>query len=181
MPRGESAPLPQSPCGILISIADKLDNLISCFVLGLKPTSSSDPYALRRQGIGLIKILLEQKLHIPLTQILQQAFAIFVKRAPKNVADDESVLGEIKTFLLGRFRTILLDKGFAKDEVEALLTSGLSDCYASYQRISALQSFRREHHAAFLAVLEMYTRIRKIVTSQSSPIDPSQFQEPCEK
>ncbi len=182
MPRGEKAPLPRSPCGILLSLADKLDNLISCFALGLKPTSSSDPYALRRQGIGLIKTLLEHKLHLPLAQLLQQAFAIFAKRAPKKVSADESVLGEIETFLQGRFRTILVDEGFAKDEVEAVLAKGHSDYYDSFQRICALQTLRKEHHATFLAVLEMYTRIRKIVPSTSpTTTDSAQCLEPCEQ
>src|SRR6185503_9309742 len=61
MPRFENAPLPKTAVGTVLSLADKLDNLIGCYSVGLKPTSSSDPYALRRQTIGLLKILIETK------------------------------------------------------------------------------------------------------------------------
>src|SRR5205085_112772 len=54
MPRGEKAPLPQTACGALLSLAEKIDNLLGFFGLDLKPTSSSDPFALRRQALGLV-------------------------------------------------------------------------------------------------------------------------------
>ena len=70
MPRGENAPLPETQTGTIISLADKFDNLLGCFSLGLKPTSSSDPYALRRQVLGIIKILIKGKYELPLRECL---------------------------------------------------------------------------------------------------------------
>lgn len=160
MPRGEKAPLPQSPCGVLLSAADKIDNLLSCFAVGLKPTSSSDPYALRRQGIGLIKILIEQKLHLPLDKVFSQAFAFFPKA-------DRKILDEIEVFLISRFRTMLVEEGYDKDEVEAVLSYGLNDCYDLQRKLQALHRFRQTKHEAFLALLEIHTRAKKILFSQN--------------
>lgn len=165
MPRGEKAPLPKSSCGILLSLADKIDNLLSCFAVGLKPTSSSDPYALRRQGIGLLKILIEQKLHLPLDRIFRHAFTLFPKA-------DEKILGEIESFLISRFRTMLVDEGFDKDEVEAVFAQGLNDCYDIQRKLQALHHFRKTRHEAFLEILAIHTRAKKILLSQNRSLTP---------
>ncbi len=179
MPRGEKAPLPKSPSGILLSLADKIDNLLSCFAVGLKPTSSSDPYALRRQGIGLLKILIEQKLHLPLDKVFEQAFTLFSK-------GDKKILQEIEDFLTSRFRTMLVDEGYDKDEVEAVLAQGLSDCYDLKQKIHALHNFRQKKRDTFVAILQMHTRAKKILLSQKSDTrfpetNPKLFQDKSEE
>lgn len=160
MPRGEKAPLPHTPTGILLSLADKIDTLNSCFAVGLKPTSSSDPYALRRQAIGLIKIVIENKLHLPLHTFIQDK--------------------DLITFIISRLRTILVDMDFAKDEIEAVLAKGLTDIYATFQTLQELHSFRQ--NPAFPAVLEIYTRARKLLASQKESRFPSPSpKEVCEK
>lgn len=167
MPRGEKAPLPQTPCGILLSLAEKIDNLTSCFAIGLKPTSSSDPYALRRQGIGILKILIENKLFLSLAQIFSHN-------------------DEILTFLANRFRTLLVDQGFDKDEIESVLSRGFDDCYDLYQKLIALHTFRKKDSTTFLATLEIYTRAKKILMSQNHekiypPVDPAYFKDLSEE
>src|SRR5581483_3204460 len=77
MPRAENAPLPATATGIVLSLSDKIDNLIGCYSVGLKPSSSSDPYALRRQSIGLLKMLIEGKKSVDLKTILQEAVQAF--------------------------------------------------------------------------------------------------------
>ncbi|HSW86454.1 MAG TPA: glycine--tRNA ligase subunit beta, partial [Rhabdochlamydiaceae bacterium] len=77
MPKGENTHLPKTPCGVLISLADKLDNLLGYYSVGLKPTSSSDPYALRRQTIGIIKILIDGQHTLNLKQILDDCSDVF--------------------------------------------------------------------------------------------------------
>ncbi|MCC5831899.1 MAG: glycine--tRNA ligase [Chlamydiales bacterium] len=160
MPRGERAPLPQTPCGLLLSLADKIDNLLSSFTVGLKPTSSSDPYALRRQGIGLIKILCEHKLFLPINKVFYQAHSLFPKA-------DKEILNEIEGFLISRLRTILIEEGYDKDEVEAVLAQGLYDCYDLQRKLDALHRFRQNKRDAFLALLEIHTRVKKILFSQN--------------
>jgi glycyl-tRNA synthetase len=179
MPRGEKTPLPKTNCGLLLSLAEKIDNFLGCYVLGLKPTSSSDPYALRRQGFGLLKMLVEGRHNLNLHKVFKEAFALFIQ-SPGISSDlvkelhgkQDTILDEIFTFLASRFRTILADYGFEKDEIEAVLARGLDDPFDLFCKAEALHAFREKEHAAFLATYEVYTRSKKILFSQNSELLP---------
>ena len=180
MPRGEKAPLPQTPAGVLLSLSEKIDNFVCCFALGLKPTSSSDPYGLRRQGIGILKMLIEGKLHLPLSTAFQKALELFVNtpELPRQLAQEtrerqESLIEEISSFLLSRLRSILVDYGFEKDAIEATLSQGFYDTYDLFRKLEALHRFRQEHHPEFLQLLEMCTRTKKILYSQNPQLTPA--------
>lgn len=156
MPRGENAPLPKSGCGILVSLADKIDNLISCFSLDFKPTSSSDPYALRRQTLGIIKTLIAGKHRLPLVDVIRSCSQKF-----NNVKDSqrENLVQEIQQFIANRIRTVFLDYGFSKDEIEASLASGFSDVYDTFCRVEALHNFRKSS-TQFPLLYEVYKRAK---------------------
>ncbi len=156
MPRGENAPLPKTGTGIIVSLADKIDNLISCFSLDLKPTSSSDPFALRRQTLGIIKILIQGKHHLPLMEVIRDCTQKF-----KTIKDSEreGVVQEIQQFIANRIRTIFLDYGFSKDEIEASLASGFKDIYDTFCRVEALHRFRTTS-AQFPLLFEVYKRAK---------------------
>lgn len=180
MPRGEKAPLPQTHCGVLLGIAEKIDNFLSCFALDLKPTSSSDPYGLRRQAIGMLKMLIEGKHHLPLPKVFKNALELFLKtpelphKLLKEIQDKkETLLSEIAAFLLSRLRPILIDYGFEKDAIEAALSHGLYDTYDTYRKLEGLQAFRKENHPEFLKLLEVYTRTKKILLSQNPHLKPA--------
>ncbi len=180
MPRGEKAPLPKTACGVLLSLAEKMDNFIACYALDLKPTSSSDPYGLRRQAIGLLKIVIENNYHLPLKKAFKQAFELFIRspdiphKLVKHLQDHhEALLDEIFAFLASRFRSILQDYGFGKDEIEASLVHDLDDVYDLYRRLEGLHRYRKENHADFLKLLEVHTRTKKILFSQNPHLAPS--------
>jgi glycyl-tRNA synthetase len=179
MPRGEKAPLPQTHCGTLVSLAEKIDNFLSCFALDLKPTSSSDPYALRRQAIGMLKMLVENKQNIHLRKVFSDAFEILVgtPALSAELAVDirtkkEEILNDIFIFLVSRFRTILGEYGFEKDEIEAVLVRGLDDPYDIFCKAESLHAFRKQNREAFLATHEIYTRAKKILFSQNPNLLP---------
>ncbi|NGX38749.1 MAG: Glycine--tRNA ligase alpha subunit [Chlamydiae bacterium] len=159
MPRMEGGPLPQTPTGILLSLADKLDNLISYFSVGLKPTSSSDPYALRRQTIGLLKILIENKLPLDLSELLSE---------------------EVLTYVTSRAKGVFLELGFAKDEIEASLAGLCKNPFDQYCKVKALHDFRQQ--TSFAKLFEVYKRAKgQLVKTPPRPFDPSLAQEPAEK
>ncbi len=179
MPRGEKAPLPKTPCGVLLSMAEKIDNFLSCFALDLKPTSSSDPYALRRQAIGMLKMLIEGELHLPIYKAFKEGFAIFRKtpylsdKIKKEIEEREgTILSDLISYFLNRFRTLLHEYGFDKDEVEATLSQGINDPYDIFRKLKALHEFRKTHHDAFLNILELFTRTKKILLSQNPELSP---------
>ncbi|MEX1012361.1 MAG: glycine--tRNA ligase [Waddliaceae bacterium] len=162
MPKGEGAELPQTETGTLLSMADKIDNLLSCFSAGLKPTSSSDPYALRRQTIGLIRMILKGKFTFDLLDILSQCCQNF---EPSRMQQPKNVLGELMDFIRPRIKTVFLEEGFRKDEIEATLSSGMRDIFDAYCKVKALHQFR-EHSDQFPLLFEVYKRAKGQLVDQ---------------
>jgi len=174
LPRSEEDRLPATPEGIVVSLADKLDNLISCFAGGLKPTSSSDPYALRRQALGLIRIILSQRLRIPLRPLLLAAH----NRLP--VKNPEAI-NEVIQFLLQRARTVFQEFTCRPDTIEAALAAAGDDLYDALQRIEALQRFRSDE-ARCSALYEVVRRATGQATGFSpQTVQPALLTEPAEK
>jgi glycyl-tRNA synthetase len=180
MPRGESSPLPDTPIGILLSLADKIDNMISCFAADLKPSSSSDPYALRRQMLGIIKILIQNKQHMPLMEIFKRCFDHFPE---KFRAQRDQLLPEIEQFIVNRVRTVFLDYGFHKDEIEASLSHGVADIYDLFCKVQALHQFRKSN-ANFGLLFEVYKRAKGQLNQGGAPqkgFSSALLVEPAEK
>lgn len=152
-PKSEHAPLPTTPTGIIISLADKFDNLISYFRIGLKPTSSSDPYALRRQTLGILKILVEGKHLLDLKAILDR------------FCPNPEVTAEILHYVTGRAKTLFEEYAFKKDEIEASLHKGCQNPFDAFCKIQALHTFRQES-TTFNQLLEVYKRAKGQIEKQ---------------
>jgi glycyl-tRNA synthetase beta chain len=133
-PRFQSDTLPQTKTGIVLALAEKFDNLAACFTLGMKPSGSQDPYALRRQTLGIIKIILENQLTLSLKKVIRLALdqvrgpnlALTDKNKtlPKNI---EEALNEIKDFIEDRVYQLCLEEGFPQDLIRATLHSGFDN------------------------------------------------------
>jgi len=135
--------IPRTPAGQLVSLADKLDTLRGCFGIGLVPTGSRDPFALRRAAQGVVKILVEGKLHIPVRRYL-------------------TGIPELEAFLEERIRYYFKDiRGFPYDEVNAVLASGWSDLVDVEERLSALHAVRPTENFEPLAA--SFKRIQNIL------------------
>lgn len=177
MPRGEEAPLPSSATGITLSLADKIDNLISCFGLNFKPTSSSDPYALRRQVLGIIRILIKNQYRLPLKQVIEECIAHF----PAFAMPKDELTKEISQFILNRIKTVFLDYNLQKDEIEAGLAAGFEDIYDTFCRLSALRDFRRSSRQ-FPLLYEVYKRAKgQVPTDRVLPFTVDRLKETAEK
>ncbi|MCB1113356.1 MAG: glycine--tRNA ligase subunit beta [Chlamydiia bacterium] len=162
MPTGEKGPLPESETGVILSLADKIENLNGCYKVGLKPTSSSDPYALRRQVLGLIKIIIANRLTLSLNAYFE----------------DE----ELRAFIIQRIKSVFTDYGFSKEEIEASLSEGTDDIYDTFLRTKALHRFRQENDA-YSGLMEVFKRAKGQLKENSgkAPFDKSSLQEAAEK
>lgn len=179
MPRGENAPLPESETGIIVSLADKIDNLLGCFSVGLKPTSSGDPYALRRQVLGLIKILIKNEYEISLRECLTQCAGHFPSAIMKN---RQEVVEEILNFITNRIKTVFQEYGFQKDEIEASLSHGSDDIFDTFCRVQALHEFRKQAQPQFHSLYEVYKRAKGQLNGHVHPrIDEKLLVESAEK
>ncbi|MEC7839293.1 MAG: glycine--tRNA ligase [Chlamydiota bacterium] len=163
MPRGEKEPLPQTETGTIISLADKIDNLLGCFAVGLKPTSSSDPYALRRQALGIIRILIQGQYRLPLREVLKNC----LKHFPENILNSEqNTLEDLEMFIINRIKTVFLDYGVDKDEIEASISSGFNDIYDTYCKVQSLHNFRNTD-SKFPLLYEVYKRAKGQLSNQA--------------
>ncbi len=179
MPRYENAPLPQTPTGIVLSIADKFDNLISCYSIGLKPSSSSDPYALRRQAIGIIKTLIAGKHCVNLKALLEECCNFFPKLR-NNSNEKNTLVSEILSFITARTKGVFEDFGFKKDEIDASLQTLCWDPYDQFCKTEALHAFRQAG-TEFDKLFEVFKRAKgQLQKTTSTPFNPSLAQEKAE-
>lgn len=179
MPRGENAPLPQTETGTCLSLADKVDNLLGCFTLGLCPTSSSDPYALRRQVIGIIKMIIKGKFSLSLKNLLLSCSKHFPSAL---MTDPQAVVASLCDYITNRIKSTFLDYGFKKDEIEASLShQGCDDIFDAFSKVQALNECRAHAQNEFKALLEVYKRAKgQLQKKSSTPVDPSLFVTPIE-
>ncbi len=180
MPRAENAPLPKTATGIVLSLSDKIDNLIGCYSVGLKPTSSSDPYALRRQSFGLLKMLIEGKESIDLKKVLEEACGAFPKLKGKSDLC-VTIVQEILAFITARAKSVFEDYGFKKDEIDASLQGLCIDPYDQFCKTQALHAFRSSG-IEFAKLFEVYKRAKgQLEKPATTPFVSSLAVEPAEK
>jgi glycyl-tRNA synthetase beta chain len=161
LPAGLDDPIPRNPTGCAVALADKLDSIVGCFAVGVVPTGSSDPYALRRAALGIVKIILEKKLPISLSMAVGATSRALLTHTPKREVKPEQE-NQILEFLVDRARFIFREKlGFGYDEVAAVLRAGADDLVDAQKRLTALRSIRKSKNFEPLAV--SFKRIRKIL------------------
>jgi glycyl-tRNA synthetase beta chain len=151
LPRFAGDQLPQTHTGIVLSLSEKIDNLIGCYAIGIKPSGSQDPYALRRQALGIVNIIIDHELNLDLGQVLAQAYTGFQGIEPEQ--DMEVTVSEVLDFIGQRLRGVLLEKGLAYDVIDAVLSIDKSNINDIYQRVVALQQFKNEAEFADLMVV----------------------------
>ena len=176
-PRGPTDPVPAAPVAIAVAIADKLDTLVGFFGIGEAPTGSGDPYALRRAGLGVIRILREHDLRFDLRPLL-----IFAGGAHAAHPDPDALLA----FLIDRLRTQLRAAGAHHDVVNAVFAAGSgSDIVRLLTRADAVSSFlATDAGANLLAAYRRAANILRIEDRKDGPFtgaaQPALFTEPAE-
>src|SRR6202040_363883 len=134
-PAGLEDSIPRNIVGQAVSLADKIDSLVGCFAVGLVPSGSSDPFALRRAAIGIVKILVETKLPVSLSMVIARS-ARTLAHGPRKVAVSSGVEKQVLDFLLDRARFVLRETaGLAYDEINAALSAGGGDLVGALPRM----------------------------------------------
>jgi glycyl-tRNA synthetase beta chain len=165
-PVGLDDPIPRNLTGCAVALADKLDSIVGCFTVGVVPTGSSDPYALRRAALGIVKIILEKKLPVSLSLAVGAAAKALHVHAPKRSVTPAQET-QILDFILDRARYVFRERsGFAYDEVNAVFRAGADDLVDAQKRLTALRSIRKSKNFEPLAV--SFKRIRKILEKSNS-------------
>ncbi len=177
-PAGMKDTLPREEAGLVVALADKIDNLLSCFGMGLIPSPSSDPFALRRQALGIIRIVIENKLNIPIFNVLEKCLAHFEGKLSRQQGE---ILTDLNAFIKKRIETVFVSYNLTADEIAASVQIEFSDIHDLYLRILALKSFRT--HEAFPLLLEVYKRCSNLLAKNKEAhcIKEDLLQEESEK
>lgn len=152
---------PSNTVGKIIAMTDKLDNIISGFYVGDIPTGSQDPNALRRQALGIIHIILEAKYTLNLKDTIDEMIKNFPQEARNNKND---ITSDIVEFIKSRFENDLSDN-YSYDATRGVLAVGLTDINNSYEKIKAVDAFRKNKSELFANLLTAFKRISKIIKS----------------
>jgi len=159
LPRFAGDDLPRSIPGKILSIADKIDNIVGCFAIGIQPSGSQDPYALRRQALGISHILLAGGIDLSLKQLIASAYQCYEGKVQLKLSL-EKVTEEVTEFFGQRLRGILEERGFAYDTVEAVLASGYDNFSDVALRVEALTELRPD--PAFNNLLTAFVRANNL-------------------
>ena len=133
------APLPETMVGAIVSIADKIDSICGCFSVGLIPTGASDPYALRRQGIGIIQIMNDKNLSYPLRDLIRLSLEQF---GDKTASTINELVEKVYTFLQNRISHILTEENFSRDVIAAIVSVSVDDVPNVRNRVKALEALK---------------------------------------
>lgn len=155
--------LPRSVEGAMLSLADKADTIAGMFALGMQPTGSKDPFALRRQGNGIVRIIAEKQLPVPIAQLFADARETYRgSEADKRFSPKVGYTQSIKEFFRERLEFYLRDAlGFKYDVVNAVLAADADDVVDAVARAEAVKEVLE--YPAFLAIAAACKRIRNIL------------------
>jgi glycyl-tRNA synthetase beta chain len=137
LPTGVNSEVPKKPISVAVSLIDKIDILVGFFGINEKPTSSKDPFALRRTAIGLLRTIIENKLSVQLKDIINYSIVIYEEQNTKFI--NNLVTKEVLIFLRERFKNILKDKKIRNDIIEAVDSSHTdNDFLVLYKKCSII-------------------------------------------
>jgi glycyl-tRNA synthetase beta chain len=184
-PVGLEDPIPRNLTGCAVALSDKLDSIVGCFALGLVPTGSSDPYALRRAALGIVKIIFERKLPVSISLAIGAAVKALLTNPPKKGVTPQQE-SQVLEFLVDRAKFVLREREkFSYDEVNAVFSAGVDDLVDAQKRLVALKAIRKSKNFEPLAV--SFKRIRNILEksnfkrSDSTGIQPDLFENGAER
>jgi glycyl-tRNA synthetase beta chain len=174
-PRFAGDELPRSQVGICVALADKLETLVGLFSIGEKPTGDKDPFALRRQALGVIRMLIDCKLPLSLDDIIQIALVQF--------NSDDDTLATVKAFCFDRLGVSLRDQGASSLEVDAVLSLKPELLAEVPERLAAVRTFSSLDEAPALAAANKRVRniLKKSDADIKAKVNANLLQEPAEK
>ncbi|KUK14544.1 MAG: glycine--tRNA ligase subunit beta [Synergistetes bacterium] len=162
LPRFAGDELPLSWTGIIVGIADKIDNILSCFMVGLAPTGSQDPYALRRQARAINEIIWQKGLNLSLEYLVSRASELL--KAPENIKS------EVLEFLKVRMANQLREKGFPITVIESAMASDWFKPYELLRKVAVLNEFLdKEEFKKFASAFVRVVNILKGVDVEGEP------------
>ena len=175
LPRFAGDVLPQTEAGKVLSIIDKIDNIVATFSRGLIPTGSQDPYALRRQTIGILNILLNSEWNISLRPIIVESMNLLNVPADKQ----DELLGQVEEFITLRLKNIFLDREVPHHVIDLLLSNNELSVADAEGLVKALLANRIDENVELVqAFTRMYNLVKDVIYTG---VDESLLKEEAER
>jgi glycyl-tRNA synthetase beta chain len=177
LPTQAGGELPSDDVGAFVSLADKIDTICGCFSVGLIPTGTADPYALRRAAIGILAIILERGYAVSIPQLVEKSVALLEAKRQRPA---EEIAAEVVEFIRLRLVNMLTGQDYPADVVDAVLSAAFSEPLDAVDRVKALAALKGREDFEPLSVA--FKRVGNIIKGGlEQPVDPALFEADCEK
>ena len=169
-PLGPSDSCPTSSESSILSLSDKLDSLIGFIAIDMKATGSKDPFGLRRSCLGIIRIVLENKIRMSMKVLALDAYEAYKEQGIKLILSQEEAQKSYIEFIYDRLKVFMKDKGFSQTSIQAVYNvSDFSDILDDFNKIEALDKFIND--AAGKDFLNILKRVRRILSIEEKKIE----------
>ena len=168
LPLGLDSKIPKKPISVAVSIVDRIDTLVGFFGIGEKPTSSKDPFALRRTAFGLLRIIIENNLSIQLKNLINYSNTLYLEQGFKF--PNQPISNAITNFLRDRFKNYLKEKKIRHDIIEAAVASHVSSDFVSlHKKCRTLNRYLKKDLGK--NILTTYKRASNILDQEKKTIN----------
>jgi len=179
LPKQANGDLPETQIGSIVSIADKLDTIVGCILIGLVPTGSQDPYGLRRQATGILRILSDKKWNISLESLLEIAKSTY-KNTEIEIHDKAEVTNTLKEFFQHRASYLLKENNVESDVIQAVTDNGIGVYVFTEKKARVLSEKRNDPN--FKSIEEALVRVLNLAgKTENMNIDTKLFETESEK
>ena len=183
MPISAEGALPDSKVGSVLALADKLESILSFFSVGMIPSGSNDPYALRRQAYGIVRIVADKQWHLDLLDIEPELVTAMTAAGVNPAFDMTKVTSDVHSFISERIRLALDGKKYRHDIVETAITGKQNDIVNVMEAAATLDAHKDD--ANFKDSIEALTRVLRIADKNDADanlaVDAALFQAPSEQ
>ncbi len=177
LPTQAGGVLPSDDIGAFVSLADKIDTICGCFSVGLIPTGTADPYALRRSAIGVLAIIMDRGYAISIPELVAQSVELLDSKRQRS---GEEVSADVVEFIRMRLVNLLSGQDYPVDVIDAVLSASFVEPVVAFERIKALSVLKQRDDFEPLAVA--FKRVGNIIKGGlDQPVDPALLTDDSEK
>jgi len=179
LPVQAESKLPESLTGLIVGLADRMDTIIACFAVGLNPTGTADPYALRRKSLGIIRLIRGKEIKIPIKGFVERSSNILNETISFDAKEVEE---KVLNFIRERFKNMLLNEGIPLDYIDAVISTDFNFLHQIDKKIDALKKFRNSSQE-FESLVLSFKRIMNILKGfiETPSVNPELFEDKVEE
>lgn len=178
LPARSGGELPTSEVGAIVGLADRMDTIVGCFAIGLEPSGSADPFALRRHALAIIRVIEDMGWDVSLIKFIEKALSVL---SEEKGLDCAGLVTRVGDFFRERYKNMMLGAGYESDLIEAVISVGFERVNQLRKRIDQLKRFASESEE-FDDLVLTFKRVSNIIKKEgtSCEVEPALFREACE-